>query len=253
MMLEKCHEFLHAMISLCQLLPDNDETHGIVQKLRLLEEDLNTTEESFIAKDALKEKSIIKATVKYANQYYRAREYELCDLLTRALARQPDSFTKAIQDEIARLKSQMQQGSVYSFNNQEGFKNPYPSYLFFSQAKHASHFSGKSLRAGVAGEDIDAVAHKLRTGEILPEYLRVNIYLAPFRGKLHPFVYNNRTWVVFSRAKIDASRIIPLVPNQDLLNRIAKLDPMHYPNAILDEDAPVKMLTESMRPGPKLY
>ncbi len=251
MMLANCHTYLHSMMGLCQSLPEGKKKLEIFKKLHYLEEDLQATEESFILKDAIKAKSIIKATVKYADKYYRARQYELCDLLTEALTVQPGYFTKEVMSELALLKSKLQEGSHYSFSNQEGFKNPYPSYLFFSQARHAGHFSGKSQRTGVAEEPLGVVARKLQTGEISPDYLRVNIYLAPFRGGIHPFVYNNRTWVVFSRAGVDASRMVPLVPNQDLLNRIAKLDGERYPNTILSEDATSATLTASMRPGPK--
>ena len=224
-------------------------------KLSQLRDDLLITEGSFSAKDALDSKGILKATIKYAANYYRAREYEIFDLLKQIST----TLDERLPDKMLRLGTKLQEGLHTSFNALEGFKNPYPTYLFFSQAKHGGFFSGKALRGGVSGEPVVRVAEKLSSGEVPADYLRVNIYLAPFRGQIHPFVYNNRTWVAFSRAHVDASRIVPQMATQDLLNRVNKLDEVlaagAYPNVIVDEDAPEgaheAALTTSGLPGPK--
>jgi hypothetical protein len=244
-----------------KLSKENKHQEILAQKLCHLEEDIHVTLESFVAKDAIKDKRLIKATKKYAENYYCAREYALCQELIQALALQSDCEGIGKQPDVITLTTHLIEGLPFSFSNGDMFRNPYPSYLFFSQAKHAGHFSSKSQRPGVAAEPLNAMVDKLKSQQISPQYLRVNIYLAQFRGEIHPFVYNNRTWVVFSRAGIMANRIVPVLPTQDLLNRITKLDAQSYPNVILNEDAenPAAAAaaggvesTVSLMPGPKL-
>ena len=225
----------------------------LLLKLRYIKEDLTHTEESFVAKDAVSSKKLLKATMKYSEKYYRARLYEIYDLIKNISI----ANHQPIPDILLHLGIKLQIGIHASFHASEGFKNPCPNYLFFSQAKHAGYFSNKAMRDGVSSEPLIHVAAKLKSGELSADYLRVDSYLAPFKGELHPFVYNNRTWVAFSRSGVEASRIVPKMATQDLLNRIAKLDQSIYPNVILDEDAPVgtrpeMLITTSAKPGPRL-
>lgn len=146
-----------------------------------------------------------------------------------------------------RSQNGLQDKLQRSFSPQDTFKNPFPHHLFFSQAKHAPGFSGKMARTGVSGVAIDEVVHQMQAGVITPQYLRVNMYCAPYNGKIHPFVFNNQTWVVFSRAGIDASRVVPVLPTQDALNRIKKMDLLN-PNIICNELA-CEEETTTLRPG----
>jgi hypothetical protein len=254
-------------------LPESEIKLHLSNKLNDLQDDLKLTESSFVAKDAIKSRQISRATIKFADKLYRARLYEILDMFSASLPR----IDKTNPDMI-RLKMQLQDGIHYSFSANERFRNPYPSYLFFSQAWHGERFSGKVVRKGVSGELVADVADKIRTTEISPDYLRVEMYFAPFRGGIHPFAYNNRTLVAFSRAMIDeattaaggagdkpaapharaaVSRIVPCMPTQDLINRVEKLDEKldagSYPNTITDEDAPKAraVSTTTMLPGPR--
>lgn len=122
------------------------------------------------------------------------------------------------------------------FSTSDTGRNPYPDHLFFSQRCHAHKFSAKSGRAVVADQPIEAVAHALRTHAITPDDLRIEIFFAPYPDELHPFAYNNRTLVCFSKAGVDATRIVPCMPTQDSLNRVQKLlDEAADANTILDE------------------
>jgi hypothetical protein len=252
-MLEKCSELMFKIQEFISFLATTnvDLKQELTIKIVQYSEDLELSLESFMAKDAIKSKTIQQATKKYAEKYYFARAYEILRPIYLLANSKPEIFTPEIIKEIYFLKSELQSKVAVSFDSQEGFKNPYPTCLFFSQAKHAGNFSSKSCREGVSGRPLDDVVQRLQMGEIKPDYLRVLMYLAPFQGRLQPFVYNNRTWVVFSRSKLDANRIVPLVPTQDLLNRIQKLiDIGHNPNLISNEDSKVLEMTSSMRPGP---
>jgi len=244
-------EFLMSIKVFFPLINNDAVKENIEKKIKFLEEDIDVTLQSIKEKDAIKTHTIINATRRYADKYYRVRLNEICEaFINHFKTRAVDLKTEII--EIEKLKAKLQHGIAYSFSQQDTVRNPYPTYLFFSQRHHRGRFSGKSQRDGVAGVPIDEIAKKLKDGEMSPEYLRVNIYFAPFRGVLHPFVYNNRTWVVFSRAEINPTRIVPIIPTQDLLNRIMKLDDGDYPNAIFNEDN-LKETTRSLLAGPKSY
>ena len=241
----------HTSTLLSALTVRHKAVDTLLLKLKHLEEDLIHTDESFAAKDAVSSKPLLKATIKYSEKYYRARLYEIYDLIKTISV----STNQSIPSTILELGIKLQRGIHTTFHAPEGFKNPCPNYLFFSQTKHAGNFSGKALRGGVSGESVIRVAEMLSRKEISADYLRVDIYLAPFKGQLHPFVYNNRTWVAFSKSDVEASRIVPTMATQDLLNRIYKLDQGIYPNQILDEDGAVGLrsevlMTRSAKPGP---
>ena len=253
-MLQSSYDHLYVLKDVFSLFNSLDEKsaileplHKIEQKIRFFEEDLNTTIESFSDKSSVKNKQIQKTTLRYADTYYRTRLYEICRMLIPCLSQMN------LNDEVAKLGSmtpQLLAGSKYGFNTQEEFKNPYPAHLFFSQTWHADHFSTKSQRLGVMGERLEVMKDRLRRHEIGSDDLRVNMYFAPFRNQLHPFVYNNRTWVVFSGAGVDATRIVPTMPTQDLLNRITAFSADHNPNIIFEEgDSARPVQTVSLRPG----
>lgn len=242
-MLDKCWAHWGDIDTISLILPD-DKKKQISTKLAQLEADMKLTIASLEAKDAVKSKLIAKATIKFSNKLYRSRLYEILSMLLEFLP-----ADKKISPEITRLKMQLQEGIHYTFSSSERFRSPYPSYLFFSQPGHGERFSSKLAREGVSGELVATVADKIRATEISPDYLRVEMYFAPFRGALHPFVLNNRTLVAFSRAKVAISRFVPCMPTQDLINRIDKLDPESYPNAISAETASEESTT-TMLPGP---
>ena len=208
----------------------------ISQKMCYFTEDLNQTLASFTLKDSVKDKKIEKTTVKYADQYYRTRLYEISILLIPLLY---ELGLKVQVELLSKMNTKLISNCRYSLSMQgDGvFRNPYPSHLFFSQRFHANHFSTKSQRPGVMGEQLSEITAKLTRQEISPDALRVNMYFAPFRGSLQPFAYNNRTWVVFSKAGVQATRIVPMMPSQDLLNRITQNFPTKTtdPNLIIEE------------------
>jgi hypothetical protein len=242
------YDALFELQDCCDLLHSVDSKTKIKNKLKFLEEDLNLTKQSFNEKDSIKERSIVKATRHRAEQIYSARLSDICRLLINIMASEETDAKKKCED-LARLRYKLINKLKYSFDSQEEFKNPYPAYLFFSQTHHAGHFSSKKRHPGVSGESVQQVAEQLRLGSIDPDNLRVNIYYAPYRGSIHPFAFNNRTWVVFSKSGINASRVVPILPTQDCLNRIKKLV-SNDPNLIHDEDSQALDTTVSLRPGP---
>lgn len=228
----------------------DDDLTNLLNKYQLLVEDWQVTYDSFFLKDCVDDRAIEKETVKYADQYYGARMMEIISVLIPILAHE------RLREHVAALSSikvRIQNTCRFSLGilPHEPFRNPLPSQLFFSQRYHASSFSGKSLREGVSGMSVDEVSRELREGRMPASYLRVNMYFAPFNGSLKPFVYNNRTWVAFSKAHVDANRVVPVMPNQDLLNRVVRLETDRVdPNFIVDEDATGHIVpTQSMRPG----
>lgn len=213
---------------------------------KFLEEDLEHTEKSFQAKDAIDNHAILKKTKTFTIQIYSARLGEIYKQLIQSLSTSSD-FKKQIRT-LAAIRTGLLSPLPYSFDNQEPFNNPYPQYLFFSQMQCKPHFSTKkSQRERIAGYSINEIAKNLKEGKESPDYLRVDMYFAPDnKGILHPYVFNNRTWVTFSKSGIPATRIAPIVPTQDCLNRISKLD-SHDPNTISNEYA-LKEKTETQRP-----
>lgn len=249
----RAYEFkLQKFFSLIQT-KNSPEALAIQKQLAYLEEDLAFTEESFVAKDAIKSRMIQAATKRYADKYYRVRQHELLEriyqILAAELPRTDENLTK-----IVKLKLRLQEGVTYSFSYQEAFHNPYPSSLLFSQPSHSPNFSGGLARKGVSGQSVVSVAARLRADALDPEFLdpdflRVAIYLAPYRGVLQPFVYNNRTWTAFSLAEVPGSRIVPVVPTRDLLKRIERLSELgHDGKTIICEDDS-QMSTKSQLPG----
>lgn len=235
------------------LLPLSKDKIALEKKCTQLEEDLELTQKSFNAKNSIQDKKIVKITRHYADHCYRSRLIELCKALIPLFYKHKE---KELVQELSSYQLKLQEGLQFSFHYQEPFKNPYPSYLFFSQNFHANHFSNKSQREGVSSETLTEVIEKLKKEELKEDYLRVQIFFAPYKEKIHPFTYNNRTWVVFSQAKQHPSRIVPILPTQDLLNRIRLLDPASNPNLITKEEIPTrdtplpKSETQSLLPGP---
>jgi hypothetical protein len=208
------------------------------RQIDLLKEDFSISLNSFYAKDAIKNSKIAKKTEKFAHDYPAVKIYQIL----KSLYQLNPSETK----KLIRLMVHIQNQIPYSLNPQDEFKNPYPQFLLFSQAYHANHFSSKAQRDGVSGRVLDEIVEHLRTHAISPDDLRVNIYFAPFHNELKPFVYNNRTWVVFSKSEMDATRIVPVIPTQDLLNRIIKMPATHNPSIIRDESTGFE--TSSLKP-----
>lgn len=231
-------------------LVNEDQQKKITVKLSYVEEDIKRTLQSFTAKDAIKSKVLVHATQKYADAYYRMSLYEVLNNIIKLIP--PNRLSLELVNELRLFQERIKTNLHYSFNAQEPFTNPLPSYLFYSQARYSGVFSSKSCRAGISEQYVDSIAAKLKAGTLHPEHLRVQVYLAPYRGGLHLFAANNRTWVAFSRAEVIPSRLVPLVPTQDLLNRVGLLSIKSYPNEIINEDCECE-ITPSIRPGPKSY
>jgi hypothetical protein len=211
------------------------------QGLTQLKEDLALTTESLIAKDSVQ--TLRKQTLRLAKNIYSARLYQLCEQAIFSLKNNSEAefgeFTKKerldkLYSLLAEIRSlEVGQSSFYSYS---GFTNPYPEHLLFSQKYHAAHFSNKSGRSYVQNKSIDEMAQQLKTRSLSPDDLRVQVYLAQYKGNTYTFSYNNRTWVVFSRAQVPATRIVPTLPTQDLLKRIQYLIAEdHNPNTIYEE------------------
>ncbi len=226
-----------------------------INEFDLLKEDVAVTTASLNAKDSIKKYR--NKTIQLANNYYGVRLYEVCVFIFKNFK----NLLKPLKlKKIAKIMGairNLSQGEHYSYYNETGFSRPPPNYLLFSQKYHAPHFSSKSGRDYVQGKNIEEITQALQEEEISPNDLRVEVYFAEFRGKVLTFVYNNRTWTVFSRANMPATRIVPILATQDLLNRITFLESEgHDPNFIYEEEGkeghsldfhPVP-LTQSQRP-----
>lgn len=204
--------------------------------LILLEEDLALTIESLNAKDSLHD--LRKETVKLAEKLYLSRLYEAC--LTILTAARQDSAElgqrKDILKNLDRIMNEIRSEHQYSFYRQDGFQNPYPRHLLFSQQYHNPNFSNKSGREYVQGKSVATMAKLIDSKEISADDLRISAYLAQFNGEVYLFAYNNRTWATFSRTHIQASRVVPILPTQELVNRIHHLETVnHNPNEIYQE------------------
>lgn len=228
MFLSQCFENLETLKKFCEQLDTK------LLKINNIEEDIYHSYESFIAKDAIKNKAIIKKTHKFAELYFAIQISGLAiELMQLAIASHQEETT----NELAKFIALLQEPAKYSFSHQEAFKNPYPEHLFFSQKFHASHLSSKSQRNEVAGKSIDELVEELKQGKLSADNMRVNMYFAPLNKQLHPFAYNNRTWVIYSRAGISPTRIVPIVPTQELLNRIKHIDSIKDAQYITEEPA----------------
>ena len=204
-----------------------------------LEEDMLHCFQSFMAKDAIHVKKIVKKTEKFATLYF--------DIKMSGLAMALLPYANATQvKELSRFIALLQMNAQYSFQNQEPFNNPYPEHLFFSQQQHAAYLSNKSQRERVAGKSIHDLASALKQGELAAHEMRVDMFFAPLNQELQPFVYNNRTWVIFSRAGIMPPRIVPVLPNQELLNRVKHLPSLEEAKYIMEE--PKGPYTHTLRP-----
>jgi hypothetical protein len=208
------------------------------RQINFLKEDFSISLNSFYAKDAIKNSKITKKTEKFAHDYFAVKIYQIL----KSLYQLNPSETKKLIPLMVQIQNQI----PYSLNPQDEFKNPYPQFLLFSQAYHANHFSLKAQRDGVSGKVLDEIVEDLQSQALSPDDLRVNIYFAPFHKELKPFVYNNRTWVVFSKSEMHATRIVPVIPTQDLLNRINKMPASHNPSIIRDESTGLE--TYSLKP-----
>jgi hypothetical protein len=236
------------------------------KQLALLEEDLALTKESLQAKDSLHD--FEKQTVKLAKKFYSTRLYHIClDALDAARTESSSAKTveemqenKRAQELLGQIMCNVQAFNQASFYTEQGFKNPYPEQLLFSQKFHGANFSNKSGRENVQGKSITEMAQGLENKTISPDSLRVNVYLERFNQEQEPrlFAYNNRTWATFCRAKVPPTRLAPVLPSQDLRKRIYALESVdHSPNLIyqessrLDEDKEEGQCTLSMKPSSK--
>lgn len=237
MILSQCFEYLETLKQFCKQLDTSSE------KITYIEEDIHHSYDSFIAKDAIKDKAIIKKTHKFAQLYFAIQISGLAmELIQVAIKSKNQAIIQALANFIALLQSP----AKYSFNHQEPFKNPYPEHLFFSQQFHASHLSSKSQRDQVAGKSINELVSELKQGDISPDKMRVNVFFASLNHQLHPFAYNNRTWVMYSRAGILPNRIVPIVPTQELLNRIKHIHSLKSAQSITEE--PGGPITKTLKP-----
>jgi len=209
--------------------------------LALLIEDVKLTLDSLNAKDSVQ--ALKKQTVSLANEIYLARLYGISRLIAHSLleSTQLDKDSKkealaTIYNLMSEVRSPVRGQGQASFYSHEGFSNPFPGHLLFSQKFHGPQFSNKSGRAYVQGKSIQDMAEQLRNQTLSPDDLRIQVYLARYEGKNYTFAYNNRTWTVFSRAQVPASRIVPILPTQDLIKRIyALIIEGHNPNTIYEE------------------
>lgn len=194
---------------------------SILAKVEYIEEDWWQTYNSFSDPGCVQLKAIEKKTVKYASQYYGMRLIEIINALLPLVYEA--SMFKEVR-ELSQIKTFYSNQAAFSVAIQPNtsFRNPLPQVLFFSQQYHSPVFSNKSQREGVSGLSVREVSEKLRNHDMSPDFVRVEMYFAPFRGKLEPFAYNNRTLAAFSMAKVDATRIVPIMPDQDLLNRVIR-------------------------------
>lgn len=230
-----------------------DKNISINNKLKNLEEDLALTLDSLRAKNSIQ--NLRAQTVKYAESYYLARLYEVCQVLLCSIKESEQktqySITKnATLETLYSTMNEIRQQVPYSLSTNNDFSNPYPQNLFFSQKYHGPQFSLKSGRGYVAGRSIQEMADALVAKVVIPDDLRVNVYFAEFNNQVCLFAYNNRTWATFSRAQVPATRIVPILPTQDLLERIAKLVFVkHDPNVIFQEESDDKICTVSQKPA----
>ncbi len=205
-------------------------------KLDLLEEDITCTISSFSALDSLN--NLKKQTIELSERLYLARLHAVCVTLLAAMQQNQikAARNKGAIKELLTVMALIRTELPDSLRHKEGFHNPYPRHILFSQQFHAPKFSEKAGRVGVSGRAISNVAEEIKAGTISADRIRVNVYLAHFAGETRVFANNNRTLVTLSRAETPASRIVPELPTQELMERIERLKAnQHDPNRIRQE------------------
>jgi hypothetical protein len=195
--------------------PINSEYMKVMhERLRLLQDDIKITEDSFIAKDSIKGREREAKTQELAINIYGARLHTLLF----------DLYNEKKEPELIERVNEIRSDISNKYD---------PPYLLFSQQQHNSRFSRQSLFAPIHEKRVFEVVSFIRNGEYLTDNFPVHIFGNDFRDSFRWFAINNRTYVALSQAHVDHMRLIPVLPTQSDITRLNFLE--GNPNFIFAE------------------